>query len=211
LPQISHNTASYLWNDGFNHAIHTINNPGIYWVNYTLNNFCQSRDSFSYIVNNIPSIHLGNDTTFCLGDLPLNAFNPSSAYLWNTGQTTADITITTANTYWVKVTNQYGCVNSDTLLVRPETTLLNFIMPNIVTPNNDNINDVINFGKYQFSSFQIDIYNRWGIKVFESSNPACVWKPIEDDGTYFYTLQYRIDCGSESQSKTLKGYITLVS
>lgn len=201
---------SYLWNNGFTSPIQTITNPGGYWVNYTFNNFCVSKDSFSYTIHTIPSINLGNDTTFCLGDLFLNASNPSSAYVWSTGQTTASITATKAETYWVKVTNQYGCVNCDTLIVHPETSLLDFTMPNIITPNNDNINDVLDFSKYQFSSLQLEIYNRWGNKVFESTNPNCIWKPTEDDGAYYYILQYIINCGTATQNKTLKGYITII-
>jgi len=201
---------SYLWNDGFTSPIHTISNAGNYWINYTLNNFCVSRDSFTYTINNIPAVNLGNDTTFCLGDLQLNAFNPSSSYLWNTGQTSSEITATAPNTYWVKITNQYSCINSDTLVVHPELSAFNFVLPNIVTPNNDDINDFIDFGKYQFASVQLLIYNRWGGKVFESNNPACIWKPTEDDGTYFLVISYNIDCGSVSESKTLKNFITII-
>ena len=100
-------------------------------------------------------------------------------------------------------------MNYDTLVVKPETSLFNFVMPNIVTPNNDGINDFIDFSKYQFSTFQLEIYNRWGIKVYESTSPNCIWKPIEDDGTYFYSAQYIINCGIETQNKTLKGFITI--
>ena len=84
------------------------------------------------------------------------------------------------------------------------------MLPNIVTPNQDDINDYIDFGKFQFSSLQVEIYNRWGTKVFESTNPACIWKPTEDDGTYFYTAHYQINCKDEIQIKSLKGFITLI-
>jgi gliding motility-associated-like protein len=203
------NTASYLWNDGFTNPVHILNAPGKYEVNYTFSNDCVSKDSFNLLLIPYPVINLGDDTAFCNGTKYIDASNPSSSYLWNNGVTTAGITITQPGTYWVQV-NHNGCINSDTLVVSPNLKQLNFIMPNIVTPNNDGINDMIDFNTYQFSSLQIEIYNRWGIKVFESSDPACSWKPSEDDGTYFYTLQYKIDCGTESQSKMLKGYITLI-
>jgi gliding motility-associated-like protein len=204
------NVISYLWDNGSTSPTQTITTIGNYWVNYTFNNFCVSKDSFTYTINNIPSINLGSDTAFCLGNLPLNAFNNSSNYLWNTGETTSSIIATTAETYWVKVTNQYGCINFDTLIVSPETSLFNFIMPNIVTPNNDGINDFIDFGKHQFSSLQLEIYNRWGTKIFENTNPSCIWKPTEEDGTYYYILQYIINCGNSTQNKTLKGFISLI-
>jgi gliding motility-associated-like protein len=83
-------------------------------------------------------------------------------------------------------------------------------LPNIVTPNNDNTNDFIDFGKYQFSSFQIEIYNRWGNKIFESIDPKCIWRPTCVDGTYFYILFYRIACGSENDLETRRGFITVI-
>jgi len=204
------NVTSYMWNDGFNSPFHTINSAGNYWVDYTLNNFCVSRDSFAYIINNIPAVNLGVDTTFCLGNLSLNAFNSLATYEWNTGQSSSEITATSPNTYWVKVTNRNGCMNTDTLIVRPELDAFNFILPNIITPNNDGINDFIDFGKYQFSSLQLQIYNRWGLKIFDNNNTNCIWKPIEDDGTYYYVIQYIINCGIETKSKSLKGFITVI-
>jgi len=84
------------------------------------------------------------------------------------------------------------------------------VLPNIVTPNNDGINDFIDFGKFQFSTLQLEIYNRFGTTIFESNNPTCIWKPTVDDGTYFYTAQYSITCNSEKQTKTLKGFITVI-
>jgi len=64
---------------------------------------------------------------------------------------------------------------------------------------------------YQFSSLKLNIYNRWGNKIFESTDPInCIWKPIEDDGTYYYVVQYIINCGTETQNKILKGFVTLV-
>jgi len=202
---------NYNWNDGTTNPIKTLNDSGIYWVDYAFTDFCISRDSFAYNINKIPIINLGGDTTFCLGNLSLKALNPSSHYLWSMGQTSSEITVTAPNTYWVKVTNQYGCINSDTLVVYPELNLFDFVMPNIVTPNNDDINDFIDFSKYQFSSLQLEIYNRWGVKIFESKDPSCTWKPTEDDGTYYYVVQYIINCGIETQNKTLKGFITIIT
>ena len=83
-------------------------------------------------------------------------------------------------------------------------------MPNVVTPNDDNINDGVDFRKYQFSTFQIHIFNRWGQEIFKSEDPNAVWKPTQDDGTYYYTAQYKIDCTVDSQTKTLKGFITVL-
>ena len=203
------NTVLYNWNDGFVGSLHSLIAPGTYWVDYTLNTTCVSRDSFNLYLYSYPVVDLGNDTGFCKSDKILDATNISCTYSWNTGQTSSSIQVTEPGTYWVTV-NRNGCLAYDTLIINPLLSILNFSMPNIVTPNNDGINDVIDFAKYQFSSLQVYIYNRWGVQIFESTSPTCTWKPTEDDGTYYYTLQYKIDCGAESQSKSLKGFMTLV-
>jgi hypothetical protein len=203
------NTNSYLWNNGFTSPVQIINNPGHYWVSYSFNHGCISKDSFDLAIYPYPDIDLGHDTTFCLGDLPLNVFNPNYAYIWSNGETTSNITVTHAGIYWVLV-NNHGCLYTDTLIVSPEYKLLDFVMPNIVTPNNDNINDYIDFSIFQFSSLQFNVFNRWGHKVFESTDPTCIWKPTEEDGVYYYITQYLINCGTDTQSKNLKGFITII-
>jgi gliding motility-associated-like protein len=94
--------------------------------------------------------------------------------------------------------------------VNAQPGAFDFQMPNIVTPNGDNINDEIDFSKLQFSELQIQIYNRWGQEIFESQDANAIWRPAGDDGTYFFTANYRIDCGAESQSKNIKGFITVI-
>jgi gliding motility-associated-like protein len=204
------NAVSYLWSDGFSNPIHTISSSGNYWVNYSFSNLCVSKDSFNFNEYPYPApINLGDDTTFCLGKKELNAYTPNCLYLWSTGATSSSITATISGNYWVQV-NYNGCKTTDSLTIYPEYSMFNFTMPNIITPNNDNINDYIDFSLYQFSSLQLEIYNRWGSKVYESTNPTCIWKPTEDDGTYYYVAQYTINCGTETQNKTLKGFITII-
>jgi len=203
------NTASYLWNDGFTSPVHTITNPGTYWVDFTLNNFCISRDSFSdNLFPALPPITLGDDAPFCLTGRQLSAYTPLSTYLWSTGETTPSIIVTHPGTYSVQI-NYRGCKNYDSITILPNYNLFNFVLPNIITPNNDGINDFIDFSQYQFFTLQLDIYNRWGHHVFQSNDPRCIWKPTDDDGTYFLVLNYQINCGTQSQQSSLKQFITI--
>lgn len=50
-------------------------------------------------------------------------------------------------------------------------------MPNIVTPNKDGINDFIDFTQYNLSNLKLEIYSRWGDKIFQSDNPSCLEIP----------------------------------
>ncbi len=85
--------------------------------------------------------------------------------------------------------------------------------PNIITPNNDGINDAFvvpclsNIGKYESS--QVSIFNQWGDEVFRSQRPyENNWKGTFDGqdlplGTYFYI----IDFGNEIEPQS--GYLII--
>jgi gliding motility-associated-like protein len=84
--------------------------------------------------------------------------------------------------------------------------------PNILTPNNDNINDVIDFSKYRFTEVQFYVYNRWGNLVYETNDVKAIWngnnknsEPL-NDGSYFYILNGAVD----NSRKNLKGLVQLI-
>ena len=88
--------------------------------------------------------------------------------------------------------------------------LMNVYIPNAFTPNGDGINDT--FGVKGEGSFvyTIAIFNRWGEKVFESTNPNQQWDgtfknlPVQQ-GEYVYQLTA---FGKEYKGQT--GVITLL-
>lgn len=84
-----------------------------------------------------------------------------------------------------------------------------FLPPNFVTPNNDGKNDWFGLDDIEMTPdreyipklpadncaghfLAIQIYNRWGKKVFESDKRTFRWYPGDNQsaGMYFYTLQY---------------------
>ncbi|QOR75674.1 MAG: gliding motility-associated C-terminal domain-containing protein, partial [Thermoflavifilum sp.] len=108
--------ASYLWNTGATTQTLAVNTTGTYWVRVTNGFGCSASDTLQLTVNPLPTVNLGPDTAICQGEsLMLNAGNSGATYLWNTGQTSQSIQIDNAGTYWVKVTNGFGCSASDTL------------------------------------------------------------------------------------------------
>lgn len=69
-------------------------------------------------LNKAPIVALGNDITICEGTTTtLNAGNAGATYLWSNGATTQSITVGTAGTYSVTVTNSSGCSSTDALVV----------------------------------------------------------------------------------------------
>lgn len=70
----------------------------------------------SVSVHPLPDIDLGSDVSICEGDSWMfEASGNFSSYLWSTGSTDAMITVSVAGDYWVEVTNEFGCENSDTV------------------------------------------------------------------------------------------------
>jgi gliding motility-associated-like protein len=72
-----------------------------------------------------------------------------------------------------------------------------YSLPNVFTPDNDGINDVFRPFPYKYiQGINMTIYNRWGVKVFETTNPDVLWKGTINNGskacssgTYYYVCE----------------------
>jgi PKD repeat protein len=116
---------TYVWSNGTTSNITTITSNGLYQVTGTAANGCTalSQITVDYVSGPIASISTADPLTFCLG----NAFsvtmcalgNPNYTYLWSNGATTQCITVSSAGTYSVMVTDiTNGCMTvSNTLTV----------------------------------------------------------------------------------------------
>lgn len=69
-------------------------------------------------VNALPLVDLGADFILCVDSSAiLDAGAGMADYLWSTAETTQTITVNSAGTYYVDVTDMNGCTNSDTISV----------------------------------------------------------------------------------------------
>ena len=146
---------------------------------------------------------------------------PGLTYTWepaasldnpNIAQPTASPLVTT--TYTLTVLGQNGCVSQAMTTVNIDKCCARVIIPNSFTPNGDNLND--KFGPVvleNVSSVYFAVYNRWGQRLFESTEQNQKWdgnfnnEPCEV-GTYFYMLKY--NCESFKEPKLLKGDVSLL-
>ncbi|REJ80839.1 MAG: gliding motility-associated C-terminal domain-containing protein [Bacteroidetes bacterium] len=91
--------------------------------------------------------------------------------------------------------------------VTPPTSIY---IPNAFTPNGDGLNDTFGVKGEGIKNFRLFIYNRWGEKIFETSNPNEHWdgyyggRPAEQ-GTYVYQV-----FASGIGKKARNGSVTLV-
>ncbi len=79
---------------------------------------CPVFDSVLITVNNSPDIKLGNDTAFCAGGSAVfDAGDGFVSYTWSNGMNTKQITVNTADSYFVKATAANGCSSYDTVRI----------------------------------------------------------------------------------------------
>jgi len=109
---------SYLWNTGSTDSQIQIETSGSYWVTVENEYGCQDSDTIDFTIQPSPNINLGNDTLICNGDeLWIDAGIGFTSYSWNTGSTSSQIQIDTSGTFWVEVSNEFGCSIIDTIII----------------------------------------------------------------------------------------------
>jgi gliding motility-associated-like protein len=114
----------------------------------------------------------------------------------------ARFTFTEAGKYFILLeqSDALGCSKSDTL----EVEARKFILPNVLTPNNDGQNDIFVIEGRQ-EGLKLQIFNRWGRKVFGSDDYKNNFGGENlEAGAYYFVLQDSRD----NQSYT--GWIQLI-
>jgi gliding motility-associated-like protein len=105
------------------------------------------------------------------------------------------------------VTSIGGCSTSDTLFVK---VLKNPVIPNAFSPNGDGINDVWKIDYLDsYQGATVDIFNRYGQKVFSSLGYSNPWNgkyngktlPV---GTYYYIIN------PKNGRKIFSGSVTII-
>ena len=85
-------------------------------------------------------------------------------------------------TFTVAVIDENGCTGTAAVTVTVELPPCDdpyVFLPNAFTPNNDGINDVLFVRGELIDEVRLEIYNRWGQLVFQTTDPAIGW-----DGTF---------------------------
>ena len=197
-----------------------VNTPGIY--NDTLRTAIGCDSIITLLMLSAappPGIQLAksNDVTCSLGISKLKATG-GDYYVWSPAETLNNAAIsnpiaspTATTVYHVIVTTADGCVGEDSIEVVVSTDLLkyNIYLPTAFTPNNDGLNDCFGI-KYlgQVSNLHFSIYNRWGQRVFYTTNPGQCWdgniKGVKQKSdVYIYQISATTICGTVFKKGTV--------
>lgn len=162
------------------------------------------------IVDSVTKPKIVVDPILCLGDsIVLRAEVPSSYMLmWTlpTGNVVQSNSIAVPadspaqGTYFLNE-GAIGCISgSDSLILDKylSSALIDVIIPNVITPNNDDTNEELLVEGIPFGcEYSIQLVNRWGEIVYiqtESSKPFTGFSSIGRElssGTYFYTFRMK--------------------
>ena len=133
------------------------------------------------------------------------------SWLWKLDDSTVSVIDYWENTFnspgthtlCMDVVNEFGCV--DTICQIIEVYPAEIKIPNIITSNNDGINDFLEFEYLQFyPDNELTIWNRWGNVVYKKSGYQNDWNGNDvSEGTYFFILK------NFDKSETYSGFFQI--
>ncbi|MCP1299624.1 choice-of-anchor L domain-containing protein [Chryseobacterium sp. S0630] len=200
---------TYSWNTGATTQKINVTATGTYTV--TINNGTCSKSftaAVSYILTpEITGIVYNNNT------LTINAKNNGSISLeysidggvtWQTSNVFTNVLKKTL--YSIRVRNKETSCDTN-------VEYYTFFMANVITPNNDGINDVINFSEIsKYGNFEGSIFDKYGKAVFKPTSKTPIWdgkyigNPLPTD-TYWYKLFWQDKISKKNVE--LSGWILL--
>jgi gliding motility-associated-like protein len=145
------------------------------------------------------------------------------SYQWNFGGLDSTNTTDAAYTFpdqpgtvsvCLTATNANGCADTFCAEVVIYDILIIYV-PNSFSPNNDGFNDLFYpiVSGYEPGSFKMQIFDRWGEKLFESTDPLTTWDgvyrgfPVKED-----VYVWRIDSESSHTGayRQVNGHVTVI-
>ncbi len=209
-------------------SVFTATTPGIYSVVATnAVNGCTATASQTVVYDNI-NASFNTSVTSGLMPLPVTftntsfGSNPSGTnYTWSFGDgsilasndTTVLHVYNQSGNFPVILTAQNGfCIDTAMAYIKVDL-ISSFAVPNVFTPNGDGVNDVFTFDAINMGEIHVLIYDRWGLKMFESTSTGNVkWDgknkggSTVTDGTYFYIITAT---GLDNKTYDLKGTVNV--
>jgi gliding motility-associated-like protein len=179
---------------------------------------CSVTETISLVVNPGAFVNISDTDSLCAGTMHfLDAGSGFETYLWQDGSNLQTYTATEAGEYRVEVVNSYGCEGSSSVWLVPCT--LELTMPNAFTPNGDRINDVFKpvlLGDITPSRFLMQIYNKWGELVYETSDYSAGWNgfvkgSLAPAGVYAFVINFEVPGYINVTVKSpVRGSVTLI-
>ena len=205
---------SYFW-DNAEILAHANICPGAHWVEVTDNDGCVVRADFDIdplLITLDPAEFIIECNLENLDvDITADAIGGTApyTYAWSNGSTENSINMSLSpGNYSVTIMDNNACTEDTSFVI---ATISADCVPNVFTPNGDNINDTWNLeNTFLYSDSEIRIYGRYGRLLFKSVGYSKPWDGKNEngndvtEGAYFY----HIDIGHDFDA--IKGSVTII-
>jgi gliding motility-associated-like protein len=193
---------TYSWQDSTKGNNFTATAVGTYTVYVIDTNLCSAADTIRITrMDTIPRNFLPADKTICSGKALQLLSGNYQLYQWNTGEQTPSITITEPGRYFLTVKDFNNCTGIDTVEIIKRNDCIPISIPNAFSPNADGNNDFFKPTITQeVAAFTMEIYNRFGQKLFETRNIVPGWDgkykgTLQNSGAYIYRIYFKNESG----------------
>ncbi|MBL7934112.1 MAG: gliding motility-associated C-terminal domain-containing protein, partial [Bacteroidia bacterium] len=217
------NTYSWSPSQGLNTNLMSavVANPTVtteYTVNVSRNYQCGISTKVLVVVNPLPSVFAGRDTTYNLDEVIMLRAVGSGTLNWIYGDgipckacPETQVFPERSGCYVVEAINDFGCKASDDICLEI-TDEFGVYIPNSFTPNNDGLNDEFIIFGTGITNTSMQIFNRWGQLLFSSEDYTQGWNGLYkgqlcEGGTYTYVFKYT---GLNRKKYIKKGGVTLI-
>jgi gliding motility-associated-like protein len=208
---------SFLWNFGDGdtstllNPFHTFTESGNYMVTLTVidSGTCNIISTYKREIEVIVGANAAFDVSFNACENKMSIENRSTngfEYVWDFGDGTTSTDIDpeydygAVGAYTISLHVNPGTLCEDTVSKRLdilEDASPSIKLYNVFTPNGDGTNDCFKFDleNRECTDYKLQIFNRWGERLFETSDPRVCWDGILPDdrhlapeGTYYYIV-----------------------
>ncbi|MBN2683223.1 MAG: gliding motility-associated C-terminal domain-containing protein, partial [Bacteroidales bacterium] len=183
---------NYLWSNGSTDSTINVNTSGLYSVTITGESGCLGYASANVVVFEDIVLDAILTNAACPGDangainLSISGGNEPYSFSWSNQSEVLNQTALLPGLYSVSVNDLNSCTKSaDFLIISDDKDCLN--IPTAFSPNEDLSNDTWEIENiHLYEDIHIEIYNRWGQKMFEFSGSGLEYSDRNKqwDGTY---------------------------
>ncbi|HBF88415.1 MAG TPA: hypothetical protein DDX39_07195 [Bacteroidales bacterium] len=217
---------SFNWNNSSQDSLNVDLCEGEYNVTVTDYKGCKILQGFTvYNQNYIPPLEAYVDDSMLFVGQTTQMFataDDNYIYFWEPIESLNNSTLSnplatpvTTTSYVVTILDEKGCENKDTVIIYVDDFACEepyVFVPNAFTPDEDGNNDILYVYGNVIKDFYFAVYDRWGEKVFETSQLNVGW-----DGTYkgkemdpaVYVYYLKATCINDEEY-IKKGNVTLI-
>ncbi len=190
----------------------------IYTVEVSDNTYCSKTTTVMVQINPKPVVFAGRDSSYNANEVIFIEAVGTGTLTWVRGEDIycldcpkTQVRPMRDGCYIVEAVNEYGCSVTDDVCIELTEDFTVYI-PNTFSPNGDGKNDLFLIYGENISDISMEVYNRWGVQLFQSGDYKVGWDgkyrestcPV---GVYTYVIRYT---GLDRKKYTKTGNVNII-